>query len=109
MKLNKCPSCGANIKSGTSKCEYCGSEFVVEDEHENKHDIEFAEDYSINKDDLGLEVLGPEVKDQPDKVESIFKKASWFAIIICWFFMPPLGMILLIGKLLSISSNTNKK
>lgn len=102
MEINKCPSCGANVKHGSVMCEYCGNSFKTEEKpKENK----LSEVPNTKLQTLASQT-SLEIKEHVNSLAKAFKNVSWAAVVLCWVFVWPLGFILLMGKLMT--SNKEK-
>ena len=90
MKILKCPSCGANVKSNSTVCEYCGCVFELE-----KNKVEQTAEQPKTKPEIFNETTKQEIGDLTSNIE----KLSWGIIcvvfIICW----PVGLFFTIIKL----------
>ena len=90
MKILKCPSCGANIKSNSTVCEYCGCVFEFE-----KNKVEQTAEQPKTKPEIFNEATVNEVSELTANIE----KLSWGIVLIIFIVCWPVGLAFTIIKL----------
>lgn len=90
MKILKCASCGANVKSNSTVCEYCGCVFELE-----KNKVEQTTEQPKTKPEIFNETTVKEVSELTANIE----KLSWGIILIIFIVCWPVGLAFTIIKL----------